>query len=75
MATYKFRKPNGEEFEIEMSVFELDEYKRKNPELKQLVYNLNYVTNPALRNKVPDGFREVLRNIKENNPGSTIDVP
>lgn len=75
MATYKFRKPNGEEFEIEMSVFELDEYKRKNPELKQLVYNLNYVTNPALRNKVPDGFREVLKNIKENNPGSTIDVP
>ncbi|MEO0160302.1 MAG: hypothetical protein ABIL47_07505 [candidate division WOR-3 bacterium] len=75
MATYKFKRPNGEIFEIEMSVFELDEYKKNNPELKQLIYDLNYVTNPGLKNKVPDGFRDVLRNIKENNPGSTINVP
>lgn len=75
MPTYKFKRPDDSVFEIRMSISELDDFKKKNPELKQLIYDLNYVTNPAIKNKVPDGFREVLRNIKENNPHSTIEVP
>lgn len=75
MPTYKFKRPDGSVFEIRMSISELDDFKKKNPELKQLIYDVNFVTNPAIKNKVPDGFREVLRNIKENNPHSTIEVP
>ena len=70
MPTYEFRdKDTGETFEKRMSMLDLDKYKEDNPNLEQ--YHSTY---PHVRDKRPDGFKDVLKSIKKANPGSTIDT-
>lgn len=73
MPTYNFRNINtGEEFEVSMKIADLDAYKEANPELQQFLTGA-----PALGDSVrlglrkPDeGFRDVLRNVKDHHKGS-----
>ena len=76
MPTYNFRdKETGDEFEIRMSISDLDKYKQDNPHLEQFHTNFPGVVGDAgIRNKVPDGFRDVLKSIKKANYGSNIDT-
>lgn len=77
MPTYLFRnKDTQESFEKFMRISELDEYKASHPELEQLVNGSPGLSDPVrLGLKKPsDGFRDVLKNIKKNNPGNNINV-
>tara|TARA_Y100000114_G_scaffold96848_1_gene90134 strand:+ start:988 stop:1236 length:249 start_codon:yes stop_codon:yes gene_type:complete len=76
MPTYEFRnKETGEITEERMSFTVLDKYKEDNPHLEQ--YHSTYpglVADAHVRDKRPDGFKDVLKSIKKANPGSTIDT-
>ena len=63
---------NKERFEISMRIAELDEYKLANPQMKQLIVSAPSIGDAhRLGLKKPDdGFRDVLRNVKEHHPGS-----
>lgn len=77
MPTYLFRnKDTQETFEAFMRISELDEYKASHPELEQLVNGAPGLSDPVRLGliKPSDGFRDVLKNIKKNNPGNNIDV-
>lgn len=73
MPTYNFRNINtGEEFEVSMKIADLDAYKEAHPELQQFLTGA-----PALGDSVrlglrkpDDGFRDVLKNVKDHHKGS-----
>lgn len=77
MPTYQFRdKETGEISEVRMSFTVLDKYKQDNPHLEQYHDSFPGVVGDAgIKNKVPDGFRDVLKSIKKANYGSTITPP
>ena len=66
MPTYEFRnKETGEITEERMSFTVLDKYKEDNPHLEQ--YHSTYpglVADAHVRDKRPDGFKDVLKSIK-----------
>lgn len=77
MPTYLFRnKDTQETFEKVMRIRELDEFKADHPELEQLVNGAPGLSDPVRLGliKPSDGFRDVLKNIKNNNPGNNINV-
>ena len=73
MPTYNFRNINtSEEFEVSMKIADLDAYKEAHPELQQFL-----TRPPALGDSVrlglrkpDDGFRDVLKNVKDHHKGS-----
>lgn len=76
MPTYTFKhKETQEVSEVVMKMSELDAYKAEHPELELVVSGGATVFDPlrlGMGRKgttVPDGFREVLRNIANNTPG------
>lgn len=76
MATFRFRNnETKEEWEEWMSLSERDSFLEENPHIEQLVNGFpGYVYDHTnFMNKVPNGFRDVLKQIKKQNPGSTID--
>lgn len=73
MAIYTFKnKETNEEFDIHLKISELDEYKKTNPHLEQILRKITTVNNTGGL-KPPGGFRDLLSHIKENNIGSSID--
>ncbi len=77
MPTYLFRyKDTQETFEKVMRISELDDYKSKHPELEQLINGVPGLSDPVRLGlvKPSDGFRDVLKTIKKNNPGNNINV-
>lgn len=68
MPTYSFiNKQTGEEFDIMMSMSELDSYKASNPHLEQTITSAPALADPTrLGMRKPDsGFRDVLKRIKK----------
>jgi hypothetical protein len=67
MPTYNFiNNDTGEEFEEFMSISEIDDYLKNNPNITQLVGAPNIVSGVA--GKKPDaGFRDILKHIKKGN--------
>lgn len=41
---------------------------------KSKMFSLNIVSGTNQRQKIPDGFKNILKTIKKNSPGSNIDV-
>lgn len=76
MPTYNFKNTETEEeYSLLLSLAELDEYLKENPHVIQtLSRNVGYILdNYNAANKVPAGFRDVLKQIKSQNRGSNID--
>lgn len=74
MPTYTFRNTTTEEIEeYFMPISELDKFKEDNPHLKKVILNAP----PTLygNGKVPDGFKDRLKEIKKNTPGATFEIP
>jgi len=68
MANYTFlNTTTDEEFDISMSISELDAYKENNPHLQQLIKSAPSIGDTVrLGLKKPDsGFRDVLKRIKK----------
>lgn len=74
MPNYTFKDVNtGEITETFMKISELDEFKENNPHLTQLVMGAPSITGGvSLRDKRPDGFKEVMSRIAEANPTSQV---
>lgn len=68
MPTYSFfNKETGEEFDVFMSISELDSYKLNNTHLEQTITSAPALADPTrLGIRKPDsGFRDVLKRIKK----------
>lgn len=66
---------NKEEFEKFMTIAEREKFLKKNKHIKQILtpsHIVSAVGRPSA--KVDEGFKDILRNIKKKNPGSTIDI-
>lgn len=76
MPTYNFKnKETGEIIEKRMYMADREKFLEENPEFEQVhLSGLNAVSGVSIKNKVPDGFRDVLKNIKSNHYKSTIDI-
>ena len=75
MPTYKFRNKNSnEEHEVVLRISELDDYKEKHPELEQMVNRFPGLSDPVRLGvrKPAAGFQDLLKNMKQKNPGSKI---
>ena len=74
MPTYNFRnKETDEEFEIQMSIAELDKYKEDNPHLEQFLTRAPAISGGIVgigRMKNDDGWREMQSRIAEAHPQS-----
>lgn len=77
MPKYSFKNTTtGELFELDMKYSDLEPYLQNNPYHKQVFTHFPGVVSGSgsLISKTPDGFKDILRNIKKNHPGGNIDV-
>ena len=74
MPTYSFiNQATGEVEDHFMSMSEVDDFKKTNPHLDQLVSAPAIVGGVSIRNKESEGMKEVFSRIAEKNPGSNLD--
>jgi hypothetical protein len=74
MPTYSFiNHATGEVEDHFMKISELDDFKKTNPQLDQMVTAPNIVGGVSIKDKQSDGFKEVMSRIAEKNPGSNLD--
>jgi hypothetical protein len=52
---------------------ELDKYKKDNPNFRQIITPIMSIR--GLPVQVDSGFRDVLKKIKSDYPGSTVNIP
>ena len=62
----------GEEFESFMGMSERDVFLKEHPHINSVVTCAAIVSGVAIRNKLSDGFKEVLSKIGEAHPSSPI---
>ncbi len=74
MPTYTFRnKETGIDQTLSMKISELDDYKKNNPHLEQVLSSVPLADPTRLGIRKPDnGFREVLQKAKRSHHRSTI---
>lgn len=70
--TFEDRK-TGKQITLVMKIAERDQYLLDNPNKMQILTNPNGFI-PGHGMKPDEGFRDILREIKKANPGSTIDT-
>ena len=73
MPIYNFiDKSTGEEFESFMKISERVVFLKEHPHINPVVTSAAIVSRVTLKNKVSDGFKEVLSKIGEAHPSSPI---
>ena len=74
MPTYRFRRKNGKEFEKVMMISELDEYRKKHPNLELCIPStLNIISGTGtLDGKTSSGWKDVLGKVAEAHPRSEL---
>lgn len=75
MPTYIFvNTETGEEFELLLKMSERDQFLRDNPHVQSVLTAPAIVSgvSSSSRNRVPDGFKEVLSKISEAHPSSGV---
>jgi len=74
MPTYRFRRKNGKEFEKEMMITEMEEYRKKHPKLELCIpTTLNIISGTGtLDGKTSSGWKDVLGKISEAHPQSKL---
>jgi len=74
MPTYRFRRKNGKEFEKIMMMAELDEYRKKHPNLELCIPStLNIISGTgSIDSKTSGGWKDVLGKISEAHPRSEL---
>lgn len=76
MPTYEFINTETDEyFEKFMSFSARDEFLKENPHIQQTMTKAPGIVSgvsTSTQNRVPDGFKEVLSKISENNRGSAV---
>ena len=74
MPTYRFRRKNGKEFEKVMMIAEMEEYRKKHPNIELCIpKTLNIVSGVgSVDGKTSSGWKDVLGKISEAHPGSEL---
>ena len=74
MPTYRFRRKNGKEFEKVMMISEMEEYRKKHPNLELCIPStLNIISSTGtLDGKTSSGWKDVLGKISEAHPQSNL---
>lgn len=62
----------NEEFELFMKISEREEYLKQNPHIQKVITTPMIVSGVSTRDKVPDGFKEVLSKVAEAHPNSEV---
>lgn len=66
MANYTFLDTKTDkQFDIDMPISELDDYKARNPHLQQLIIRAPALSSGSSSKKPDSGFRDVLKRIKK----------
>ena len=72
MPTYNFlNKDTGEEFQLFMSMSELDTYLNENPHIQQTLTMPALISGRSMQ-KPDQGFRDILSEVKRRNPKGNI---
>lgn len=78
MPTYNFiNNDSGEEIEVVMSMHERDQFVIDNPQLTQVIRQAPALCDPVrvgVRSKPDDGFKDVLKGIKNKHRRSNINT-
>lgn len=73
MPTYVFRnKETGEQFESFMGISAKEKYIEENPNIEQIITEVNIVSGVNSGAKVPSGFNDVLSKISDAHPQSPL---
>jgi len=73
MPTYEFVNiETGEHFEKFMKISEREDFLKHNPNVQSLISAAAIVGGVTVKDKVPDGFKEVLSKISENHKTSSV---
>ena len=74
MPTYRFRRKNGKEFEKIMMISEMEEYRKKHPNLELCIPStLNIISGVgSVDGKTSSGWKDVLGKISEAHPRSEL---
>lgn len=73
MPIYNFIDTNtNEEFELFMKISEREEYLQQNPHIQKVITTPMIVSSISTKNRVPDGFKEVLSKVAESHPNSEV---
>jgi hypothetical protein len=73
MPTYEFYDTEtGEVFEKFLKISEKEKYLEENPHIESMISAAAIVGGVSIKDKVPDGFKEVLSKISENHKGSNV---
>ena len=74
MPTYRFRRKNGKELEKIMMISEMEEYRKKHPNLELCIPStLNIISSTGtLDGKTSSGWKDVLGKISEAHPRSEL---
>ena len=74
MPTYRFRRKNGKEFEKMMMISEMEEYRKKHPNLELCIpTTLNIVSSVgSIDSKTSSGWKDVLAKVSEAHPRSEL---
>lgn len=76
MPLYEFRNTETDEiFEKSMSIADREVYLAENPHIKQIhSRGITAVSEVSVKDKVPSGFKDVLRKVKSHHPASNIRI-
>lgn len=76
MPLYEFRNTETNEiFEKSFTIADKEIYLQENPHIKQIhTTGIKAVGGVEIRDKVPDGFKEVLSKVKSHHPKSNIRI-
>lgn len=73
MPTYNFvDTETGEEFEALMKISEREVFLKENPHIQTVIMAPAIVGGVSIKDKVPDGFKEVLSKVAESHKGSSV---
>ena len=73
MPTYTFiNQATGDIEDHFMAISELDDFVKTNPQLERVLTAPAIVGSVSIKDKDPQGFKDVMSRIAENNPGSNL---
>lgn len=73
MPTYEFFNTETEEhFEMFMKISEKESFLKENPHIQPMISAVSIVGGVSIKDKVPDGFKEVLSKVAEKHPNSVV---
>jgi hypothetical protein len=73
MPTYEFfDTEKNEKFEMFMKISEKDKFLMDNPHIQPMISAVSIVGGVSIKDKVPDGFKEVLSKVAEKHPSSLV---